>query len=206
MENLIHAIITLGYVALFLTVFAESGLFFGFFLPGDSLLFTAGIFAARGDLNIVVVVIGCTIAAIAGDQVGYLFGAKMGDKLFRQKESFFLRKDHLEKTEAFYNQYGAKTIVLARFIPIVRTFAPIIAGAVKMDYAEFVRYNILGGLVWAISLPLLGYYLGKVIPSIDRYLLPIIVVIVIASIIPAIKHLLPSKHKNNLSEPEEAER
>lgn len=193
MESLVHAIINFGYIALFATVFAESGLFFGFFLPGDSLLFTAGLFAAKGDLNLWWIIVGCTIAAIAGDQVGYLFGARVGKGLFARKDSFFFRKEHIEKTQHFYEKYGKATLILARFTPIVRTFAPIVAGVAGMPYKDFVTYNVLGGLIWCISLPVLGYYLGKTIPDIDKYLLPIIGVIIVLSIIPPIIHLF--KHK-----------
>lgn len=188
METLTEWIIGIGYIALFLTIFAESGLFFGFFLPGDSLLFTAGLFAAKGDLNIVWVCIGCFIAAVLGDQVGYLFGAKIGRKIYDKGESRFIKKEHLEKTEEFYNKYGRSTLIIARFTPIVRTFAPILAGVAKMPYVDFLTFNFVGGLLWGVGLPLLGFYLGNTIPDIDRYLLPIIVAIVILSILPALFH------------------
>lgn len=195
MESLVHYIIQFGYIALFAVVFAESGLFFGFFLPGDSLLFTAGLLAAKGDLNIATIVIGCVIAAILGDQVGYWFGAKVGKRLYHQKESLFFRKEHIEKTKEFYAKHGKMTLLLARFTPIVRTFAPIVAGVAEMPYGEFVTYNIVGGLIWAVSMPLLGYYLGSLIPNIDAYLLPIVVVIIVLSLIPAVWHLLEGKLK-----------
>lgn len=193
MEHLIDLIIAAGYVALFATIFAESGLFFGFFLPGDSLLFTAGLFAARGDLNIAWVCIGCFIAAVLGDQVGYWFGAKVGKRLYNRPDSVFFKKEHIEKTKEFYAKHGKKTLILARFAPIIRTFAPIVAGIAEMHYGTFVRYNIVGAFLWAVCVPILGYYLGKQIPDIDRYLLPIIAVIIIVSFIPAIKHLLDSR-------------
>lgn len=192
MEGLIETIIGFGYAALFATVFAESGLFFGFFLPGDSLLFTAGLFAAKGDLNLWVVIVGCVVAAIAGDQVGYIFGHRMGKRLYNRKDTFFFRHEHIEKTKDFYQKYGKMTLILARFTPIVRTFAPIVAGVAEMPYKEFVTYNIAGGLLWAISMPLLGYYLGKVVPDIDKYLLPIIAAIIIISLLPTIWHLFGS--------------
>ncbi len=195
MEGLIHSIITLGYIALFAAVFAESGLFFGFFLPGDSLLFTAGLFAAKGDLNIVLVCLGCFIAAVAGDQVGYWFGAKVGRGIYQRKDSFFFRKEHIEKTKEFYAQHGKKTIILARFVPIVRTFAPIVAGIGEMPYRDFFSFNIIGGLLWGVGIPVLGYFLGNLIPDIDKYLLPIIIVIVILSILPAVLHLWQTRPK-----------
>jgi membrane-associated protein len=192
MEGLIETIIHFGYAALFATVFAESGLFFGFFLPGDSLLFTAGLFAAKGDLNLWFIIIGCVIAAIAGDQVGYIFGHRMGKRLYGKKDTFFFRHEHIEKTKDFYQKYGKMTLILARFTPIVRTFAPIVAGVAEMPYKEFVTYNVAGGLLWAVGMPLLGYYLGKAIPDIDRYLLPIIAAIIIISLLPTVWHLFGS--------------
>lgn len=192
MEQLTEYIITLGYIALFATVFAESGLFFGFFLPGDSLLFAAGLFAAKGDLNIAVVCLGCFIAAVAGDQVGYWFGAKVGRKLYGQKESFFFRPEHIEKTREFYDKHGKKTLVLARFVPIVRTFAPIVAGVAEMNYSTFLRFNLVGGFVWGVGLPLIGYWLGRRIPHLEEYLTPIIIAIIVLSIVPALLHLKKS--------------
>lgn len=189
LESLTESIIALGYVALFATVFAESGLFFGFFLPGDSLLFTAGLFAAKGDLNLAAVCASCFAAAVLGDQVGYWFGKAVGKRLYDRPETWFFRKEHLEKTKAFYDKHGQKTLVLARFVPIVRTFAPILAGVAKMRYAEFVQYNVLGGLLWGVGLPILGFWAGELIPDIDRYLLPIVAVIIIISILPALLHL-----------------
>jgi membrane-associated protein len=193
MEALIDTIIHFGYIALFAVVFAESGLFFGFFLPGDSLLFTAGLFASRGELDITVIIIGCVIAAILGDQVGYIFGARVGKRLYSRKDSFFFRKEHIEKTKEFYAKHGKMTLILARFTPIIRTFAPIVAGAADMPYKEFVIYNIVGGLIWAVSMPLLGYYLGTTIPDIDKYLLPIIALIIALSFIPPVVHLLQGR-------------
>jgi membrane-associated protein len=196
LEALTHSIIAFGYIALFGVIFAESGLFFGFFLPGDSLLFTAGVFAAKGDFNIVLICVGCFIAAVAGDQVGYWFGNKVGKRFYQREDSFLFRKEHIEKTKEFYAKYGKSTIILARFTPIVRTFAPIVAGIADMNYKTFITYNIIGGLLWAVGLPLLGFYLGTLIPDIDRYIIPVLIVIIIASIIPAIYHLLPKKKHN----------
>jgi membrane-associated protein len=183
MAFLTEWIIGFGYVALFGTIFAESGLFFGFFLPGDSLLFTAGLFAAKGDLNIAWVCLGCFIAAVLGDQVGYWFGATVGAK------TKFIKKEHLDKTEAFYQKYGRATLILARFTPVVRTFAPVLAGVAQMPYANFLTYNIVGGALWGITIPVLGYFLGNAIPDIDHYLLPIIIVIIILSVLPALFHM-----------------
>ncbi len=193
MEVLTEYILTFGYIALLATIYAESGLFFAFFLPGDSLLFTAGIFAARGDLNIVAICIGCFVAAILGNQTGYWFGAKVGKSLYNKPDSFLFRKEHIKKTQAFFDQYGSTAIVIARFAPVIRTFAPILAGVVAMDYKRFTLFNILGSVLWAILIPLLGYWLGNVIPDIDRYLLPILAVLIIGSLLPAIWHLWPKK-------------
>lgn len=177
-------IVTFGTIGLFAIVFAESGLFFGFFLPGDSLLFTAGLFASQGTLSLPLILVGCFVAAVAGDQVGYLFGKRVGPALFRRPDSRFFRQEYVERAQHFFEKYGAKTIVLARFVPIVRTFAPILAGVGKMPYRTFVSFNVVGGLLWAVGVTLLGYTLGEMIPDIDQYLLPIIALIILISFIP----------------------
>lgn len=177
-------IVTFGTIGLFAIVFAESGLFFGFFLPGDSLLFTAGLFASQGTLSLPLILVGCFVAAVAGDQVGYLFGQRVGPALFRRPDSRFFRQEYVERAQHFFEKYGAKTIVLARFVPIVRTFAPILAGVGKMPYRTFVSFNVVGGLLWAVGVTLLGYTLGEMIPDIDQYLLPIIALIILISFIP----------------------
>lgn len=185
----------IALIALFSIIFAETGLLIGFFLPGDSLLFTAGILSSQGYLNIFILVPVLFIAAVSGDTVGYLFGHKVGRRLFHRKESFLFRKDHLMKAEIFYEKHGGKTIILARFIPVVRTFAPIVAGISQMHYRTFITYNLIGAIIWAIGLPVLGYFLGKLIPNIDRYLLPLIGFIVILSIIPPILEILKSEEQ-----------
>lgn len=175
-----------GLIGIALIVFAESGLLIGFFLPGDSLLFTAGILAAADVLPIAPLAIICFIAAVAGDAVGYWFGARTGPALFRRPSSRFFKAEHLEKARIFYEQRGGQTIVLARFIPFVRTFAPIVAGAAGMPYRRFATFNVLGGFIWGVGLTVGGYLLGSAIPDIDRYLLPVIGLIVLVSIIPII--------------------
>ncbi len=180
----VHLLQTVGYLGMFLIVFAESGILIGFFLPGDSLLFTAGILASQGILNIFVLIPLTFTAAVLGDSVGYAFGRRVGHRIFRREDSFFFHKDHLKRAEYFYEHYGAKTIVLARFMPVVRTFAPIVAGIGKMRYPKFLFYNILGGILWGIGLVSLGYLLGRSVPGIDRFLLPIIIVIIVASATP----------------------
>jgi len=185
--NPIFLINTLGLAGVLAIIFAESGLFFGFFLPGDSLLFTAGVLAASGYFDIRYLVLGAAAAAILGDSVGYAFGARVGPKIFSREDSRFFKKSHLEKTANFYLKYGKKTIVLARFIPIVRTFAPILAGVGRMPYRLFLTYNVLGGILWGAGLSFLGYFLGKSIPDVDRYLWPLIIVIILTSFLPALK-------------------
>lgn len=185
-ENLIAIIKAAGYLGIFGMIFSESGLLVGFFLPGDSLLFTAGFLASQSYLNIYILITIVFIAAVVGDNVGYAFGSKVGKKIFTKEESRFFRKDNLLKASDFYEKHGSKTVVLARFIPFVRTFAPIVAGVGKMHYQTFLAYNILGGFLWAISIPLLGLYLGNLIPNVDKYILPIIFLIIILSILPSI--------------------
>lgn len=184
---------TAGLAGVIAVVFAESGLFFGFFFPGDSLLFTAGLLASQGLLPIGWLLIGTAAAAILGDSVGYWFGKKAGPAIFSREDSFFFHKKHVERAQKFYELHGKKTIILARFIPIVRTFAPILAGVGKMDYRTFLSYNIIGGLAWSLGLTSLGYFLGALIPSIDRYLLPIVLLIIAISFVPIIHEYLRSR-------------
>lgn len=181
---------TIGYIGVFGIIFAESGLLFGFFLPGDSLLFTAGFLASQGIFNIWILSTGCFLAAVIGDSVGYFFGHKVGKRLFHKKESFFFHKDNLKKAELFYEKHGGKTIILARFIPLIRTFAPIVAGIGSMRYSAFLFYNVIGGLIWGVGVTLSGYYLGRLIPDVDKYLIPIILGIIVISLLPTIIHVL----------------
>ncbi len=184
---------TIGYVGVFGIVFAESGLFFGFFLPGDSLLFTAGFLASQGIFDIKLLVVLCVAGAILGDSVGYTFGRKLGAKLFQKEDSRLFKKKHIERAHAFYEKHGGKTIILARFMPIVRTFAPIVAGAANMTYRKFLSFNIFGGLLWGGGLTLTGYFLGNIIPDVDKYLIPSILLIIILSFLPPVAHLLQEK-------------
>ena len=187
MEELIR---TVGYLGVFAIIFAESGLFIGFFLPGDSLLFTAGFLASQGFFSLPLLLVGCFLAAVIGDSVGYTFGRRVGPRLFQREDSVLFHKKNVYKAQEFYEKHGAKTIVIARFIPVVRTFAPIVAGIGNMRYGHFLTYNIVGGLLWAVGVLLAGYFLGSVIPDVDRYLLPIVVLIVIVSVAPAAYHML----------------
>jgi len=184
-------------LGIFCFVFAESGLFFGFFLPGDSLIFSAGFMASAGYFNILYLLLGCFVAAILGDSVGYYFGKKTGSKLFNRPKSFFFSPHSLEKTVVFYKKHGNKTITLARFVPIVRTFAPIMAGVGKMEYRVFLFWNILGGACWTSLLILGGYFLGNYVKNVDRLILPIVLLIVILSIVPIlIQFTHKTKNKN----------
>src|SRR3989338_1275240 len=155
----------LGYWGIIAVVFAESGLFFGFFLPGDSLLFIAGLLASRQVFSIEALVIGSGIAAVLGDNVGYHFGKKVGVKLFVREDSFFFHKDHIKRAQHFYEKHGKKAIVLARFVPIILTFAPIAAGVGDMEYKTFFAYNIIGGVLWTAGFTLMGYFIGDVLPG-----------------------------------------
>lgn len=192
--DLVTLVKTAGYAGLFFIIFAESGLFVGFFLPGDSLLFTAGFLTSQGYLHIVPLALLTFIAAILGDNFGYAFGRRVGPAIFKKEDSLLFHKDHLAKAQNYYNKYGGKTIILARFMPIVRTFAPILAGVGKMEYREFLFYNFIGASLWGLGMPLLGYFLGSTIPNIDRYLIPIIVFIIFASMVPPVWHFLKEKH------------
>ena len=192
-RSLIEAFGTLGIL---LVVFAESGLLIGFFLPGDSLLFTAGLLASQGHLDIRVILVGCFLAAAAGDQVGYAFGRRVGPALFRRPDSRIFRHEYVERSREFFDRHGSKTIVMARFVPIVRTFAPILAGVGGMEYRRFVSFNVMGALMWAIGVTTLGFFLGERIPDIDRYLLPIIAVIVVLSILPALFEIRRTRRRS----------
>lgn len=188
--DLVSLIKTAGYLGVFTIVFLESGLLIGFFFPGDSLLFTAGFLASQGYLDIKILVFGCFIFAVAGDSIGYFIGSKLGPKVFTKDNSFIFNKKHLETAQKFYDKHGGKTIILARFVPVIRAFAPVVAGAGKMDYKRFVVFNLVGGVLWAIGVTLAGYYLGRLIPDVDKYLLPIVGLIIIASILPVLRHIL----------------
>jgi membrane-associated protein len=180
---------TVGYAGIFFMTFAESGLFFGFFFPGDSLLFTAGFLASQGFLDIRLLVILTVIGAVGGDSAGYFTGNKFGRWLMQRKESFFFKKEYIERAREFYNKHGGKTLIIARFIPAIRTFVPIVAGMADMHYKKFISFNIIGGILWGAGMPLAGYWLGSKIPGVDKYLLPIIAVIIFVSVLPGIIHM-----------------
>ncbi len=184
---------SIGLFGLFFVVFAETGLFFGFFLPGDSLLITAGILSSQGVVNVWVLALGSFIFAVYGDSFGYWFGKKIGRRIFTKDDSFLFRKSHVKRAQDFYEKYGNKTIFFARFVPIVRTFAPIVAGVGDMKYKNFINYNLLGGFVWSFLMVFIGYFLGNSIPHIDRYIWLVIIIIVFLSFIPVVVELVLNK-------------
>ncbi len=192
-----------GTIGLILIIFAESGLLIGFFLPGDSLLVTAGLLASAGKLNLAVILVGCFVAAVVGDQVGYAFGKKVGPSIFKRPNSRLFKHEHVARANRFFEEHGPKTIVMARFVPVVRTFAPILAGVGTMPYRTFLAYNIFGGLLWAVGVTLIGYFLGDAIgpDKIDSYLLPIIGVVIVLSLIPPL--LEYRKHRKAQSQSDE---
>jgi membrane-associated protein len=177
-----------GYVGLTLIIFAETGLLVGFFLPGDSLLVTAGLLAADPTFGINIWLLGLilTIAAIVGDTVGYNVGKAAGPRIFTREDSLFFHKDHLLKAQAFYEKHGGKTIIIARFMPIVRTFAPVVAGVGRMQYGSFLAYNVIGGVVWIWSMLLTGYILARTVPGVAAHVEKVILVVVFLSILPGI--------------------
>ena len=185
-----------GYIAISLIIFAECGLLIGFFLPGDSLLFTAGFLASQrlpgtdqNILNIWILSLLCGVAATLGPAVGYWFGRAVGPRLFNREDSIWFHKRHLERAHTFYEQHGGKALLLARFMPIVRTFAPIVAGIGAMNYTRFVIYTLIGTVVWAFGVTWAGYFLGSTIPDVDKYLLPIVALIIVVSLAPSVIHV-----------------
>ncbi len=193
MISIDKAILGSGLIAIGATVFAESGLLIGFFLPGDTLLFGAGILAAQGTLPLGWLMLVVIVAAIAGDNVGYSIGRRTGKRLFHKKDSILFRQEHLERAEAFYEAHGGKTIIMARFVPVVRTFAPMVAGMGKMPRGRFMAFNVVGGILWGGGITLLGYWLGQKMPWIGDYITPVILSIVVLSVSLALFHLLKDK-------------
>ena len=178
-------------------VFAETGLLVGFFLPGDSLLVTAGVLAAAGKLDIVWLNLALMAAAILGDATGYWIGFRAGKAIYSRPDSFFFRRKHLIAAHEFYEKHGGKTIIIARFMPIIRTFAPVVAGAGTMSYPRFATYNVVGGIGWVASMTLTGYLMGKVVPDLDRYLHLVIAVVIFLSLLPAIIAYLKARLQKN---------
>jgi membrane-associated protein len=191
-EGLVHVGGILGLSAI---VFTETGLLVGFFLPGDSLLVTAGLFAARGDLDVGLLVVSLICAAVFGDTVGYNIGARTGPKLFNRPDSLLFNRKHLMTTKAFYERHGPFTIVIARFVPIIRTFAPVVAGIGAMEYRRFLAYNVVGGIGWVLVTVLGGYFLGQMVPNIHDHIHTVIVVVIVLSLMPAIIKIAKEKLK-----------
>lgn len=188
------------YLGLIFIVFAETGLAVGFFLPGDSLLVVAGLFAATGKLNLAALLLTLFVAAVVGDAVGYYTGARLGPRIFKREKSLLFRPSHLLKAQAFYEKYGGKTIIIARFIPIVRTFAPIVAGAAKMPYRNFVVYNVAGGFLWVFSMILAGYFLGNLLKSkfqidLDEHIEWVVIIVVALSLMPPLIEYLKARRE-----------
>ena len=185
-----------GLLGILLMVFAECGMMVGFFLPGDSLLFTAGFLASQQLLNIYVLVPLVILAAIIGNSTGYTIGRKLGKRLFSRENSKFFSKEHIEKAKTFYEKHGGKTVTLAFFVPIVRTFAPVVAGASEMEYRRFLAFNVAGAVVWGGGVTMLGYFLGSRVPGIDKYLIPIILLVIVLSLASPLLHMWRSRSKS----------
>jgi membrane-associated protein len=186
-----------GTLLVCLIVFIETGFFVGFFLPGDSLLVTAGVFAASGQLHISELVLLVPICAIAGDQIGYWIGRKAGQALYRREDSLVFRKKHLERAHSFYEKYGGKTVILARFVPIIRTFCAPVAGAAEMPYPRYLSYDIVGGILWGSGMILVGYLLGRQVPNISENIHYVIAVVIFLSLLPPIIGYLRSRSSNS---------
>ncbi len=198
MEQLIPLLQTIGYFGFFGMLFAESGIFFGVIFPGDTLLFAAGLLVAKGYFHLWILIIGGCISAILGDAVGYWTGKKLGPKIFTKEESIFFRKEYITRAQVFFEKHGKKTIFFARFVPVVRTFAPILAGVAGMRYKTFFIYNAVGAIIWCAGLILVGDFLGTRIKNIDAYILPIVGIIFVISFIPVIREFLSYRkaHRN----------
>lgn len=201
LTDLVDLITGLGIPAILLVIFAESGLLIGFFLPGDSLLFTAGVLVHTGllNINIFVFILLLFIAAVLGDSVGYTFGRRAGSRVFSKPDARLFKQRYVQEAQSFYAKHGGKTIIIARFIPIVRTFAPIVAGSAHMPYRQFVIFNLIGAFLWVTSVTLAGYGLGEVFDraglEIDQIILPVVAIIILISVLPPIIHLLRDKSR-----------
>ena len=193
MFNIEHIIQAGGIVLIALIVFAESGLLIGFFLPGDTLLFGAGLAASQGKISLLALILAIIAAAIIGDNTGYSIGKRMGKRIFTKDDGILFRKEYVDIAEKFYEKHGGKTIIIARFTPIVRTFAPVVAGASNMNRKRFLMFNIIGGILWGAGVPLLGYYVGSRIPGLDKYMELVILGVVLLSILIAVGHVLKDK-------------
>lgn len=185
---------TAGYIGLTLIIFCETGLFLGFFLPGDSLLFAAGLLASQKVFNIFFLTPLLIAAAIIGYALAYWFGDKIGHWLLKRPDSFWFKKRYMIEAHAFYDKHGGKALIIGRLMPIVRTFLPIVAGMAEMSHRRFTQYNIIGAVIWCGGISIAGYFLGATIPHIDKYLLPLVLLIIVVSFLPALVHLLKVKY------------
>jgi membrane-associated protein len=190
MLNVTHIIQTGGLLLIALVIFGESGMMIGFFFPGDTLLFSAGILAATGKLSLVSTLITIALAAIVGDNTGYHIGSKLGRRLFNKPDGVIFRKEHIDRAEQFYEKHGSKTMLVAHFIPVVRAFVPVTAGAAKMPYGQYVVFDAIGDIAWTLAITLLGYYVGSRIPSISKLIDPLLVIVVLLFLAPTIWHIL----------------
>jgi len=186
----VEAIVGAGVLVVAAIVFAESGLLIGFFLPGDTLLFSAGLIASQGTIPLGWLLFATTTAAIIGDNVGYSIGRRAGPRIFKKKDGILFHQDHLMRAEKFYEKHGGKTVTIARFVPIVRTFAPVVAGAGKMPRGRFMFYNVIGGIFWCFSMILLGYWLGSKIPGLDHYIEYVLIAVIVISLLASFAHVL----------------
>ncbi len=187
-----------GYAGLAVIIFCETGLLFGFFLPGDSLLVTAGLVASQGKLDFWVLNLLLMAAAVLGDSTGYLIGYKLGPRVFKKENSLLFHRTHLERTHRFFERYGGKTIILARFVPIVRTFAPTVAGVGRMDYKKFLSFNVVGGIFWVLGMLFVGYFLGERIPNIEKHLNLVIGLVIFISFLPIFFEAFKARKKSML--------
>ena len=195
MPELIPLIQTVGYIGIFAIIFIETGMLFGFFFPGDTLLFSVGVLASEHYLNLPLVIIVLSVAAVGGGMFGYWTGGKLGPKIFTRDDSAFFKKSHVVRAEKFFARHGNITVFIARYIPVVRTFIPTIAGVARMQYRKFFTYNLVGGVAWCTLIVLIGYFFGQKIPNIDAYLLPIVGVACAASFLPILIEVFKKKHK-----------
>ena len=202
MLDVTHLIQSGGLLLIGFIIFAETGLLVGFFLPGDTLLFTAGFFAAQGKLSLAALIAVVTLAAIIGNEVGYEIGKRSGKRIFKKKDGVLFREEYVERAETFYEKHGGKTIIMARFIPVVRTFSAVVAGVGSMPRLRFFIYNVVGAVLWCTSVTLLGYWLGNKVPNIDKYLLPVIILAMLFSFSPTFYHFF--KQSREKKQPPEA--
>jgi membrane-associated protein len=199
MFDVSHLLSSGGLILIAALIFAESGMFIGFFFPGDTLLIGAGVFAAAGKLNLVAIFIVVALAALLGDNTGYHIGKRYGRRLFKKKDGIVFKQQYITQAEAFYDKYGSKTMLFAHFIPVIRTFAPATAGAGRMNYRQFMLFDAVGDMVWTVAVTLVGYYFGSKIPNIDHYILLAVLVVVVITLAPTIYHLVKAYRESKQS-------